>query len=236
MIYVVSDIHGRLDRLKRLVEVINLKISDTLYILGDMIDRGNDSIDVIKYVMNHDNIVSLMGNHERMMLDALKLNDKYEMNHWDINGNDKTKDDFYKLNILEQNKILDYLNSLEYFKIINNKFLLVHAGIDISLLKLDIEFMDFENALYAQDHELLWVRDEFLKSEGLKNYNNYTIIFGHTPRPSLNRRLNLKPELPYKIWYDEVYKNKICIDTGNCCDNGRMSCLRLDDFKEFYVE
>ena len=47
MIYVLSDIHGRLDRFEKMLRMIDLRDDDTLYILGDVIDRGKDGIRIL---------------------------------------------------------------------------------------------------------------------------------------------------------------------------------------------
>ena len=71
MHYVVSDIHGEFDRYRTLLERIDFSDDDTLYVLGDAIDRGSGGIDVIKDIMVRDNVVMLMGNHELMCLAAM---------------------------------------------------------------------------------------------------------------------------------------------------------------------
>ena len=48
MIYVMSDIHGRQDRFEDILEQINLKDEDTLYILGDIVDRNPYGIAILK--------------------------------------------------------------------------------------------------------------------------------------------------------------------------------------------
>ena len=55
-IYVCSDIHGRYDRFLELLDVIEFDEKDELYILGDAIDRGPESIAIIKYIMKNENI------------------------------------------------------------------------------------------------------------------------------------------------------------------------------------
>ncbi|MCM1988628.1 metallophosphoesterase family protein [Oceanirhabdus seepicola] len=233
MKYVVSDIHGRLDRLEKLVKLISLKEEDTLYVLGDMVDRGEESIEVIKYVMDKKNIKAIMGNHDRMMLFALKNKNEDELRRWNRNGNNTTIEGFNKLSEKEQNELLNFLDSLEYYKIIDEKYLLVHAGIDMVKLKEDMNIKSFKEAMYSQEHQLVWVREEFFMNKG---FDNYMVIFGHNPRPYLDKKLDRKAEKPYKIWFDKTYNDKICIDTANCYEEGRMACLRLDDMTEFYVE
>ena len=71
MIYVLSDIHGNAIRYNSIIEQINLQEMDTLYILGDVIDRYPDGIKILREIMKKDNIKMLLGNHEYMMLEAL---------------------------------------------------------------------------------------------------------------------------------------------------------------------
>ena len=56
MTYVMSDIHGEHDRFKAMLQEIQFSDKDTLYILGDMIDYGPDSIAVVQDVMSRKNI------------------------------------------------------------------------------------------------------------------------------------------------------------------------------------
>ena len=49
MVYIMSDIHGRKDRFDDILKQINLTKNDTLYILGDVVDRNPDSITLLKY-------------------------------------------------------------------------------------------------------------------------------------------------------------------------------------------
>ena len=71
-VYVMSDIHGQYDMFMNLMEQINLKAKDKLYILGDVIDRGTESMNVLFEMMKHPNIIPLIGNHELMAIKCLK--------------------------------------------------------------------------------------------------------------------------------------------------------------------
>ena len=233
MKYVTSDIHGRLDRLKRLIDLIQLSEDDKLYIIGDLVDRGSQPIETIKFVKEHPQIEVIMGNHDEMMLHTLKYKDEVQTERWGRNKNEPTLEGFHKLSKDEQGDILDYLDELPYFKIIDDKFLLVHGGFQPDRLNEDIKTMDLEEALLNQRDRLVWVRDDFLKNEAL---DNLITIFGHSTRKYINKAFGIKEGPPYEVWFDEVFNDKIGIDTANCHDDGRMACLRLDDMKIFYVE
>ena len=104
--YVMSDIHGDADRFHAMLEKIQLSPDDTLYILGDVIDRGPDGIPLLREIMAAPNMVMLLGNHEYMMLDYLKLKAR------------------------EQQEILDYLQSLPTHlevEVSGQRFYLVHG-------------------------------------------------------------------------------------------------------------
>ena len=72
MIYVMSDIHGQKRRFDSVMKQINLQPDDTLYILGDVIDRNPDGIKILRQIMAMPNAKMLLGNHELMMMNALK--------------------------------------------------------------------------------------------------------------------------------------------------------------------
>lgn len=79
-IFVVGDIHGCLDMLKRLIDSIKWSPStDRLIFIGDYIDRGKDSKGVVDFVLELREcsplIQCLIGNHEQMFLDYLSAID-----------------------------------------------------------------------------------------------------------------------------------------------------------------
>ena len=73
MTYVLSDIHGNLRLYRGILEQINLQPEDTLYVLGDVIDRHPDGITILRELMAMPNVIMLLGNHEDMMLSALTM-------------------------------------------------------------------------------------------------------------------------------------------------------------------
>ena len=109
--YVCSDIHGLWVRYERAIEKITNE--DRLYILGDVIDRGADGIKILLDIMKRDNVRLLIGNHEYMMLQALKYNNQHVKYIWtDIrNGGGVTLGEFCKLDILKQRALLDFLDN-----------------------------------------------------------------------------------------------------------------------------
>ena len=71
--YVISDIHGEYERFMELLDEIELKDTDTLYVLGDVLDRGEHPIKVILKLMEMPNAFCIVGNHEVMALECLRF-------------------------------------------------------------------------------------------------------------------------------------------------------------------
>ena len=69
--YVCSDIHGQYGLYKSMLEQIEFSKEDHLYILGDMIDRGPDGLQILRDASARANVTCLLGNHEHMMWNYL---------------------------------------------------------------------------------------------------------------------------------------------------------------------
>lgn len=78
MIYCISDIHGEVNRFTAMLDQIHFSTEDTLYIIGDVIDRALGGVDILKQIMAAFNMVLLLGNHEQMCLDTLGPNNVLE--------------------------------------------------------------------------------------------------------------------------------------------------------------
>lgn len=169
-IFTIGDIHGCYTQLVDLVESeIQLTIHDKLIFLGDYIDRGPDSKLVIDYILNLQyngfDIITLMGNHEAMLLDAYENNSaKFK---WILNGGSETLKSFNIDSIvkLAPQYIYFFRNLKPYYEL--NNFLFVHAGFNDSI----------ENP-FSDNYAMLW--------RSKKQYYNpllidKTIIHGHSP-------------------------------------------------------
>lgn len=211
MKYVMSDIHGRYDKFLAMLDKISFNKDDTLYILGDIIDRGNQSLEMIQYVMITPNIKMLLGNHEDMMLGWCVDQDREMCDIWMCNGGHTTWNQIVQIPIMEQERILWWMKSLPLYYIVDDKYFLVHAGYH----------KDYKDRQKSKQF-MVWARQEFY---GYSAETDYTVIFGHTPT------WYLKQGDP-TIWKED---NKIGIDCGAISRKGQLACLRLDDMQEFYV-
>ena len=178
-IYIISDVHGCFKTLKALINQFPNKENSKIVFVGDLIDRGASSSDVVKFIMDN-NYDCVMGNHEEMFLEFAPTKEDENLSdskHWLFNcGGEETlksytcKDEYYKQ--------YDFIKTLplylEYkdYKTTDNRYLVVsHSAVGKvwnkrdSKDKFDIE--DFEN-------HLLYSR--------YKNSNNKEIfnVFGHT--------------------------------------------------------
>ena len=85
MTYVLSDIHGNMANFKSILQQIDLQPEDTLYVLGDVVDRYPDGIRIIRMIMSMPNAKMLLGNHEYMMLKAITMPHTRPDSPWERN-------------------------------------------------------------------------------------------------------------------------------------------------------
>ena len=243
MTYVMSDIHGNLRRVEYVMKQIDLQPEDTLYVLGDVIDRYPDGIRILRRLMKMPNVQMLLGNHEYMMLNAigyeyLKDNDKKrklrfgQMALWYHNGGEVTHNYIKHIRKETRAEIFNYLIDLPVnidVEVNGRKFKLVHGAPKEIYAYYK---WDYHNPIECA----VWHRLD----DNDVDFDGFTIIFGHTPTEYFQECT------PMSIWYSED-KKKIGIDCGcgypsqgkNYSDNPmitRLGCLRLDDMKEFYSE
>lgn len=208
-IFAVGDIHGCLDKLVPLMGMINIDFKrDTLVFIGDYIDRGPDSKEVVDYLIDltrrQTSVVLLKGNHELMLQAYLSGTDRYGFL---ANGGRATMDSYYKdSDHSGSNPIpgthLDFFDSLRLYYV-TDKYIFVHAG-----LKPNIPLEKQE------EWDMLWIRDEFISSDF--DFGK-CVIFGHTPfREPL------------------VLDNKIGIDTGAVYGN-KLTCVELPAVRFYSV-
>jgi serine/threonine protein phosphatase 1 len=173
-LFAIGDIHGCFDSLRDLVEhKIKIRKSDKLVFLGDYIDRGNQSRQVIDYITGLQNkdfdITALIGNHESMLLEV--LDNEGFLPEWFRNGGYTTLRSFgiRSLKRLDQ-KYVDFFKGLQFYCLIDN-FLFVHAG-----------FNDNISNPFEDKYHMIWSRREEYTNPVLKDK---IIIHGHTPIPEL---------------------------------------------------
>ena len=100
MTYVLSDIHGNMPNFKSILKQIDLQPEDTLYILGDVIDRYPDGIRILRMIMAMPNAKMLLGNHEYMMLKAISMPHPQPDSPWERNFPNRATRLWYTIIIL----------------------------------------------------------------------------------------------------------------------------------------
>jgi serine/threonine protein phosphatase 1 len=204
-LFAVGDIHGCYDELAPMLDYLDskrsLSDSDQLIFIGDYIDRGLASKQVIDRLLEvrkrWPKTVFLKGNHEEMLLDFLGFggsNGEYYLK----NGGDK----FFASYGVEPLRPLSELRQalpsehLEFFQSLEigvslAEFLFVHAGVSPEL-----------ELARQRSSDLLWIREQFISSP---HNLGKTVVFGHT---AFNQVLL---DLPYKIGIDTgaVYGNRL---------------------------
>ncbi len=129
MIYLMSDIHGCYAKYLAMLKKINFSDEDTLYILGDVVDRGDQPIKVLFDMMKRPNVIPILGNHEYAFKKSVetipyhcKKNDFMpEMDEdafqilsmWVFDGGDVTLDKYLALSTDEKHKVLEYLDTFK---------------------------------------------------------------------------------------------------------------------------
>jgi serine/threonine protein phosphatase 1 len=206
-IFAIGDIHGCYEQLMALMSKIPIDFArDTLVFMGDYIDRGPQSAEVVDYLVKlkkrMPGVVFLKGNHEDMLEKYLDGTDRFT---YLLNGGQQTLDSYLnKQDKPDSHPIppehLEFFKSLRLFYETED-YIFVHAGLR-PRIALDSQETD----------DLLWIRDKFL-------YTRFDfgkpVIFGHTP---LGKPL--------------VESNKVGIDTGAVYGN-TLTCVQLPELVFF---
>lgn len=232
--YVTSDIHGEYDLFIRLLENIQLKDKDTLYVLGDVVDRGPHPIKTLLKLMEMPNVLCLVGNHELMAIECLEflmqeitdtalesLDEKMLDNlvTWQYNGSRTTIEEFRQLNRTTQAEIIEYIKNFliyEELKVSDKDYVLVHGGLGNFYPGKDIEEYSLK--------ELVWDRAEY----DITYFSEKYVITGHTPTQDIPGNPN--PGYIFKG------NNHIALDCGCNRPDGRLAVICLDTMEEYYVE
>jgi serine/threonine protein phosphatase 1 len=212
-LFAISDIHGCFNPFYELVvNIIDLKISDRLILLGDYIDRGNKSKEVIDFILDLRkagfDVKPLTGNHEQMMLSALNSADM--LNLWYMNSGMTTLESFGISDLSELDPgYIEFFKDLGFYYQTGN-LIFVHAG-----------FNDRATDPFSDRETMIW---ECRPSYSNPVFKGKTIIHGHRPK----KREYIKELLDKK-------SNEIPIDTGCVYDAdpgyGFLSALDINEMK-----
>lgn len=249
--YVFSDVHGHLAPLERALERVAPGEEDRIFCLGDMIDRGPDPVGVLKLVRSLPNTVTLLGNHEDLMLSCLaEDSDAIASLNWSINGGHVTSQGLFSLEAGERVDLLEWVAGCPrgaHVRVDGQLYLLAHAGVRLSAPVPEAwDDAAADAYLAAQDDEdLTWIREEFWGApDGLSGEDGAgpIVVAGHTPTPYLERMASVTDRSP--VGEDGLARmvrvgekhDRWDIDAGAAggAGFGQVLVLRLDDGEEFY--
>ena len=217
-IFVFGDIHGSIGEFRTLFLYLEenkiISPADILVFIGDYIDRGNYSNEVVEYLIdikyNYPDSYFIKGNHEDMFLGYfgiypenaeafLRNGGRETLVSYDVNYKVAPERAVHQISPLHFKFYSELLGVL-----ITEDFIFVHAGLNLDY-KLDEQI----------EIDTLWIRDEFIARE---HDFGKIVVFGHTPFK------DVFVDLPYKIG----------IDTGICYGN-KLSCVNLTDWKCYQI-
>jgi serine/threonine protein phosphatase 1 len=227
--FVVGDVHGRRKQLSQLLSLLPREAGrDTLVLLGDLIDRGEDIPGTVADVCElqqsapEGSVITLRGNHEQMLLDFLDEGAPLWL-HPAVGGQ-HTFGQYTGYKLTEelrswweeaQRRLLDTLPPahLDFFRATalfyeDEHALYVHAGLDGE-----------KHPQETEARHLLWSRDP----DFYKHYYGKPCVFGHTPTPLLPLRGRLGRHGIY------ISHSAVGLDTGYN-NHSPLSCLSLPDF------
>lgn len=232
--FVIGDIHGRRAQLRQLLELLPRDPAvDTLVVLGDLIDRGDDAPGVVAdlFELQQQNsagrVVILRGNHEEMMLDFID----HGTHVWvhPATGGDRTFEQYtgHRLSIICEEDFVRARGEIEHHLPTSHMQFLrglplyyeddyaiyVHAALDHEKHPRD-----------TAAHHLLWARD----ADFYTKYNGKPCVFGHTP----TARLPLRGRFGRRGIY--IFHSAIGIDTGYT-PASPLSCLQLPELVLYQV-
>ena len=223
MTYVMSDIHGSYQQFLSILDQISFGDSDTLYIVGDLLDYGEEAMELIDDLSLRLNVYCIAGEHDFLAARMLAGFDKMlksgatpdaeyiaDMTAWVKDGGQATLEAFRALDNDAREGVLEYLEELTLFEDITVKgkrYVLVHAGI-----------ADYEAGAELEDY----LPEDFFSEPLDSSYaliEDATVVVGH---------------IPTKSGRIERGEGSIFLDCG-ACEGGKLGCLCLDNGKEFYA-
>jgi serine/threonine protein phosphatase 1 len=227
--FVVGDIHGHADRLQRLMKRLRRMAArgDSLVFIGDYVDRGPRSRQVVDQVLKERQtwkgpVISLKGNHEAMMLEALATYQTQGMPEWnwlDVASGRATiasYTDYLSMEAFDRclpEAHRRFFQELALWHADENG-IYVHAGIPPGKQPHD-----------CGEEDLLWIRERFIDSD----YSwGKPVVFGHTPQFAAS---DGGLDLANVLWEPLNRPEKIGIDTG-CAYGGPLTTVVLPE-REF---
>ena len=215
-VWVIGDVHGFNKTLRQLVAKLELTIDDRVVLLGDLIDRGPDSFDVIRFAREDPRIHCIKGNHEAMMTENFDLeliaHPDQDMAKWLYNGGHETVASYLRAFPEDAKGALEWMIEADVSwmrllpaHIVLERWRLVHAGYN-PRLEMNEQRLD----------DLLWIRKPFHTAWQPLDLQR-TVLFGHTPT------MNLYPRSENR--WGEVWHSSMKLSDGRSASIGMDTCV-----------
>ncbi len=224
MDYCISDIHGYYGLFCRLLDKIRFSDKDKLYVLGDIIDKGPESIRLAKLLFSMPNVYCIAGNHEYDFLKYYRALMRQTENYdWVL---EKLRGYFTDGRLLDWETI-DRFDLLPFY-IETDDFIGVHAGVPVK----DGKLLPISQATCEQ-----LVYDRRFKDRDILPQNGKCVLYGHTPV----RCLTAMDEILLYLRKGAVRGSmkiadycKIHLDMGVSL-SGILGCFNVNNCQSFYV-
>lgn len=262
--YVMSDIHGCYDEFNKILDIINFSEKDSLYLAGDYIDRGKDSLAMLRWLENcPPNVYPIKGNHDAEYVENINLMKKVdEANelYTDFGSNEDSIILYDTVRYILKEKGEDALKFYDYYGTINK--LLTEDKVTMNdLLKWQKMILDYPyyykfqlgertvvvvHAGYAEslgeagsrfeniEAFYLYAREESIQIGGVRHG---MVIAGHTP--TITKKMFSFNNGEVYRYYDQE-KDCIFYDIDCGCayyevePAAALACIRLEDEEIFY--
>lgn len=230
MTYFVADIHGEYELFLRLLDLINFSPSDELIVLGDMLDKGEQSVKLVDFIAEIDNARVIIGNHE---YDFLK---RYDGVMRDFNcsaSGEEAALAALSRGFSEYDKPLSW-NTVDFIErlpayIERENYICVHAGVELDQNGVILP-------LKSTREQLLVYARRFKEDNCVVENGQKTVLFGHTPCCYDNNTGEFVKTPKRGVLNPAKLSDyaKIRLDCGVYI-TGMLGALRLEDMREFYV-
>ena len=230
MTYLISNLFGQYEAFIKLMDKINLKGTDNLYLMGDVADKGPEPIKLIQDLACRPNLYPILGNHDffayKMLSkfidmpadgDVMKYLSPAEeqmFDEWMSMGGNVTLKQFLALDEFDREDIIDYLSEFSLYEEVTVDgvdYVMVHAGIDNFSPDKDMEDYSFTELIFhPADYSKVYFPDKVL-------------VTAHTPVSELGHS---EKSLFYKS------NGHLCI---NLIPDNKIAAIRLNDGKEYTI-
>ena len=228
MTYAVANLHGCFNKFKKLLKQINFNDNDVMYVVGDIVDYGEEPIELLCDLSMRYNVIPILGECDFRAFEMLTELDKMlggaspdpevigKMTEWIQEGGAKTMEGFKALDEDMKEGVLEYLEDMSLYEEVEvrgKKYLLVHAGIADYSAESDLDDYMPEDFIYESvdpDYQLI---------------DGVTLVVGHKPT------YEIEGAERGKIYHGA---GSIFLDCGAAYDEP-LGCICLETGKEYYI-